>query len=99
MAKDIIYTDDIEFLGGDLKVDTSDLQHVEHILIAFPGNYKASPWMGIGIEDYKNASMSPKTVQTLEREIKLHLESDGAKNTFIQIDSRTLDIDITANYD
>lgn len=99
MAKDIIYTDDMEFLGGDLKVDTSDLQHIEHILIAFPGNYKASPWLGIRIEDYKNATLSPKTVQTLEREIKLHLDSDGAKNTFVQIDSKTLNTEITANYD
>ena len=99
MAKDIIYTDDMEFLGGDLKVDTSDLQHIEHILVAFPGNYKASPWLGIGIEDYKNATLSPKTVQTLEREIKLHLDSDGAKNTFVQIESKTLNTEIKANYD
>ncbi len=99
MAKDIIYNGDLEFANGDFKVDVSDLQHVEHVLIANPGNYKASPWLGIGIEDYKNAPMTATVRQTLEREIKLHLDSDGAKNTFVQLDNELLNCEIQANYD
>jgi hypothetical protein len=99
MAKDIIYNGDIEFLNGDLKVDTSDAQHIEHVLIAFPGNYKATPLLGVGIEDYLKAPLTPLVRQSLEREIKLHLETDGAKETFVSIDNNIANCEIQAKYD
>lgn len=99
MAKDIIYNNDIEFENGDFKIGDSDLQHVEHVLRAYPGNYKASPWLGVGIEDFKSAPMTASTRQKLEREIKLQLESDGATNTFVKIDNQLEDVKIRATYE
>ena len=85
MAKDIILSTDIEFENGDLKVAFSDEQHIDHILLSNVGDFKNVPWIGIGIESYLNAPFDGKIRQTLEREIKLHLESDNAKQVKIRM--------------
>ena len=98
MAKDIILNTDIEFENGDLKVAFSDEQHVEHILLSKAGDFKNVPWIGIGIENYLNAPFDGKIRQTLEREIKLHLESDNAKK--VKIALKSIDkINIEAEYE
>lgn len=99
MVKDILFNGDIVTKDGDFVVSTSDLQHVEHILIAHPGHYKNAPWIGVGIEDYLNAPTSGIVRQKLEREIKLQLESDGAKNTIISLDNDLQNVKINADYE
>lgn len=47
--KDIILTSDIQIANGDLVVDISDIQHVEHILQAVPGQYYQNPTIGYGV--------------------------------------------------
>ena len=97
MAKDIILSDDIHFLNGDLLVEFSDEQHIEHILLSKPGDFKNVPWIGIGIESYLNAPITGKTIQILEKEIKLHLESDTAKKVKVEVD-KLLQTNIEAEY-
>jgi len=99
MVKDIIFTNDLAVVNGDFAVGASDLQHAEHILVAHPGQYKNAPWVGAAIGDYSNAPISPKVRQELEREIKLQLDADGAKNSSIKLDSELLNIQINVDYD
>lgn len=99
MANDILLKDfDLSIIGGDLDVGYSDEQHMEHILLAHPGHYKQTPWIGIGIEDLLNAPTNAKTIRVLERDIKLQLESDGAKNVTAKSDIN-LNLKIDATYE
>ena len=99
MVKDLLFSNDLAILNGDFAVGVSDLQNVERILIGKPGQYKKDPWVGVGIEDYLNAPISPRVRQELEREIKLQLDADGAKNTVIKLDSELLNVQINADYE
>lgn len=99
MANDILIKNfDVSFVGGDLDIGYSDEQHMEHILLARPGHFKQTPWIGIGIEDLLNAPTNAKTVRVLERDIKLQLESDGAKKVSAKSDIN-LNLKIEATYE
>ena len=76
-------TQDLKILDGDFVVGASDQQHVEDILRAKPGQFYQWPLLGIGIENFRNASLSG---QRLKQDIKLHLNSDNLRTTFLRID-------------
>lgn len=88
MAKDLILdiTGDIyiDYAKGDLGVGNSDAQHQKDVLFAQIGEYKESPYIGVGIENYLLSPFDGKIRQELERQIKLNLESDGAKNVTVK---------------
>lgn len=98
MAKDFLLKDfDLQIVDGDFVVGDCDQQNVELVLLARPGDYKQSPFLGVGIEDYVNAPTSPRILEALERNIKLQLESDGAIRPRVKV--RSIDnIDIEAKY-
>ena len=77
-AKDIKSDSDgdlfIDPITGDFKIDFSDQQHIQDIIEASQGEYKEFPALGVGIEAYLN---SAGTEQTIERSVKLQLQSDG----------------------
>lgn len=73
--KDILFTDDLAFDNGDFTIAESDNQHTQHILIAQKGEYKASPELGVGIEQMLN---SEEPMEFLI-EAKKNLEYDGQK--------------------
>lgn len=77
-AKDIKSDDNedlfIDPITGDFKIDFSDQQHIQDIIEASQGDYKEFPSLGVGIEAYLNSS---GTEQTIERSVKLQLQSDG----------------------
>lgn len=94
--KDIITdsNNDLEIVNGDFKVDESDSQHVEHILIADKGQFRQHPLIGVGINRQMNGSINP---QEIRQTIKLQLESDGYNVRKIDIDpSDEMKIDIDA---
>lgn len=97
MAKDIILEDfDLKIRNGDFVVDYSDQQHVDHLLISRQGEYRQSPFLGIGIQDQINAPMSEKQRQELEKKIKLHIESDGGSNVSVKVqDLESVNIEAT----
>lgn len=98
MANDIFLIDfDLSFKNGDLNIAYSDEQHMEHVMLAYPGQYKQTPWIGIGVEDLLKAPTDAKIIRTLERDIKLQLEADGAKNVTAKSDLN-LNIKIDAKY-
>ena len=74
LVKDIVFSEDLEITGGDLKVAESDQQHVEHILKAQKGQYYQYPTLGIGIENNIKGSINKLE---LKREIRINLEKDN----------------------
>lgn len=98
MANDINYSADLMFDNGDFVVSESTEQHIEDILLAKVGDYKQHPLIGVGIEDWQHAPFTGLVRQNLQREIKLQLDSDGAKNTSVIIEDFE-NIQIRANYE
>jgi hypothetical protein len=94
--KDIITDEngDIEFLNGDLKVNESDAQHVDHIITTDKGQFRQFPLLGVGIGRLLNGTPNQIEVQ---QQIRLNLESDGYNVRQITIDNtKGFDIDIDA---
>ncbi|MEI7487044.1 MAG: hypothetical protein WCJ72_06470 [Chryseobacterium sp.] len=54
MRKDIVVDNNNEIIitDGDFSIGQSHQQHVQHIVDAFEGEYKASPLIGFGVEKY-----------------------------------------------
>jgi hypothetical protein len=98
MANDIIFTDDIQFENGDVKVLFSDQQHVQHLLLAHPGSFKNASLLGIGVTDYLQGPLTALTRREFERNAKLQLEADGAKQVRIKVSTDFSNIEIDANY-
>lgn len=77
MAKDIKLEANDLYINpdtGDFDVSDSDIQHIEDIINAFPGWWKSSPFLGVGIALYDNSSGKQ---QELEAAIRRHLASDN----------------------
>jgi hypothetical protein len=94
--KDIITDEngDIEFVNGDLKIDESDAQHVDHIVTADKGQFRQFPLVGVGIGRLLNGTPNKIEVQ---QQIKVNLESDGYNVRQITIDQTNgFDINIDA---
>lgn len=71
--KDFLFNDDLQIKAGDFQVGESDNQHQKHILVAFKGEYKKTPEIGVGIEQMLNDdSIVPFLI-----EAKKMLEYDG----------------------
>lgn len=87
---------DLDMSSGDLRVDNNDLGHIESILLAHKGEYKQFPIIGVGVASFINAPITPSVRITLEREIRLQLESDRFKNIHVKVDADG-GIDINAN--
>jgi hypothetical protein len=73
---------DLKIVNGDFVIGPSDMQHVEHILVAHPGEYKEHPQVGIGIERYLKSTGQQ---QNLKREIRIQLAFDGYQNPDIEL--------------
>lgn len=97
MAKDIFLSD--PFANGDFNVGLSDFQHIQHITVSNPGHHKNAPLLGVGIADLINGSFTPSEIADFERNIRLNLESDGAKQVTVSIDKTTKKISIDGKYD
>ena len=94
--KDLITDEngDIQFLGGDFKIDESDAQHVEHIVFTDKGQFRQFPLLGVGIGRLLNGS--PNRIE-IQQQIKLNLESDGYNVRSVGVDlSDGLNLDIDA---
>ena len=71
--KDFKFTDDLEIKDGDFFIDDSDNQHQKHILMAYKGEYKANPELGVGIDQMLNEDdITPVLI-----EAKKNLQYDG----------------------
>ena len=80
MAKDFLddSNGDIAIVAGDLAIGFSDEQHMQDILVAQKGDYKQHPLVGVGIANYLKSPNSLVTRRTLEKEILVQSQADGA---------------------
>lgn len=85
MRQDILLdnTGDLDFHNGDFDIGQSDQQHIEHILEAQKGEYKASPLVGFGIVNYLKKSTRIKS--DFKRDLKIQLEYDNYQNPNIDL--------------
>jgi phage baseplate assembly protein W len=72
--------EDLLVINEDLLIGLSDDQHIEDILITYPGEYKQSPLCGVNIRRALNGSIDG----SIRRDVRLNLEGDG-----YQVDSVT----------
>lgn len=59
---------------GDFVIESSDEQHVQDTINAFPGWWKQFPADGVGARAYLGSSGQ---IQALSRNIKIQLQADG----------------------
>lgn len=74
--------EDVIIENGDFKVFKSDQQHIQHILKAMPGQYYQHPLVGLGVANYRSASISP---QRLKQQIKTQLKADDYAPKLVQV--------------
>jgi len=85
---------DLIIRGGNFKIGESEVPEQNRIIEAFPGEYKRTPLVGVGIEQYLNAAMNKNE---LKRLIKKELVKDGFKVDRIDISDDFSEIDIEAS--
>lgn len=98
MANDILLEDngDFKVSNGDFVVDYSDDQHIDLIVRSNPGDIKDHPLLGIGIDKYLNSPFSQGIQQRIMRDVRLHLQSDNAKNISVMFNDK---LKIEATYE
>lgn len=74
---------DLDFHNGDFETGQSDQQHIEHILDAQKGEYKAFPLIGFGIINYLKRTTKIKS--DFKRDLKIQLEYDNYQNPLIDL--------------
>lgn len=99
MVKDFLTKDGaLQIVNGDFLTGEPTQEHVQDVLFARPGEYSQSPFIGVDIEAYLKAPITPLVLQSLERQIRLQLQADGAKR--ISVNAKSLsDLDISCNYE
>lgn len=73
---------DLAIEEGDFVIAPSDMQHVKHIVESQKGEYKESPFMGFGVENYLKTNTNPLA---FKRDLKIQLEYDHYKNATIDL--------------
>lgn len=66
---------DLAIKEGDFVVGVSDIQHIAHIILADKGQFRRTPFVGVGVLKMLNGPVSGQE----RREINLQLQSDGYK--------------------
>lgn len=74
--------EDLEIRQGDFFVNDSDQQHIQHILKAKPGQFYQYPFVGLGVVDFRGASLNP---QRLKQLIKIQLKADNYTPTVVDV--------------
>ena len=83
---------DVLCVGGDFAIGDATLQHQKDLLDANKGEYKESPTIGVGIQNYLNSEDAADII----REIKDQFLKDGMRVNIIEAD--TEGIRINAQY-
>ena len=91
--KDIVLDDslDLEIVDGDFVVADSGQQHINLLLLTHKGEWKQTPYCGIGIAEFLNED----NVLEMRKTIRIQLRSDGAKVQSIKYENEKLEIKAT----
>lgn len=82
-------TNDLAIVNGDLLVGDATVQHIRHIVVAAPGEYKYAPLLGCAASENLNG----KVDGSFRRTVRLQLESDGFRVRDIRSTTSTLAVD------
>ena len=88
MVKDIRVEDtgntieDVIIQNGDFFVDTSDQQHIQHLLKANKGQYYQWPLIGMGIMQWNNAPVNPAAIK---QQITIQLKADNYRPKVVKV--------------
>lgn len=86
MRQDILLDDENELIirNGDFTVGEADRQHVEHIIITHPGEYKNTPLLGFAAVTKLKSTIND---MQFKRDLKIQLNYDGYQNPRIDTSS------------
>jgi|SRR5690242_12705585 len=84
---------DLLIEDGDWVIGDSDMQHIEDILDAYPGEYRNAPLLGVYLQNAVNGPMDG----TIRKNIRLNLQSDNYNVKTVEITSENLNIDAERN--
>lgn len=76
---------DLMIRGGDLEIGESTEQHQGHILLSEKGDWRATPYVGVGIRSLLNDEAPGGVVVA---EIQEQMELDGQNVTALGLDSQ-----------
>ena len=86
---------DMQAKDGDFIVGDATLQHQQLLLLSQKGEFKQSPYVGVGISNFL---LDDANVHELHQEIQNQFEIDGMK--IIEITGKTWEeTEITASYE
>lgn len=80
---------DLLEVDGDFVEGESDMQHIEDILDAYPGEYRNAPLLGVYLQRGINGLIDG----SIRRDININLQSDNYKVKKIEITQENLNID------
>ena len=83
-------SNDLQIVNGDLVTGQSDEQHVQHILLAFPGTYRRVPALGAGLPNALNGAVNAR----LERNIRESLKLDAYEVKRLKFDNGKLEVEV-----
>ena len=93
---DLVINDDLEIESGDLKIEDSKNQSIYAIMKARPGQFYQHPTLGVGIDDYENASVD---IREIKRVIRKELKKDRYRIEVLNVNfiSDELNIEIVGD--
>ena len=77
----------IDPLTGDYKVGPSDGMHIKDILMTNKGEWTQSPLVGVGAQNWLDASFTLANKDKLKKEILKQLKYDGFANIKVNMKS------------
>lgn len=80
---------DILLKDGDYVMGESDMQHIEDILDAYPGEYRNAPLLGVYLQRGINGLMDG----SIRRDININLQADNYLVKKVEITDSNLNID------
>jgi hypothetical protein len=89
-------TGELLFGYGDFNFDASDIQHVRHIVLASPGDFKQYPVLGVGVVKWLNGPIDISGQNKLKSVIGLQLKADGYIKAVVSVGSSLGGVNINA---
>ena len=80
IVKDIVLHDfDLMFSSGDFVVDETTQSSIEQMLLSYPGNWRFSPLIGVGLDRMVNSVRSGLGKARFIADVTDMLEGDGLR--------------------
>lgn len=88
---------DLDLSSGDIQSVESKENHIQDVLMSEKGYYGQFPLVGFGLRAYVNSPINSRIRRTIEKELTLQLQYDGAIN--VDVDFVDESIQVNADYE